>query len=82
MPSDPVTPKSAFTTNKYKYPNSFKDGIVKLHHDQVLKTDTINVTVPVHDKLKAYVDTKPKGDPWSPHTMKNTDASALSNGHK
>ena len=84
MPSDPVASKSVFTTNKSKHPRSkaLKDGIVKLHHDQALKTDAINVTVPVHDKLKASVDTKPKDDPWSPYTMRNTDASALSNGHK
>ena len=46
MPSDPVAPKSAFTTNKYEHPRSkaLKDGIVKLHHDQALKTDTINVS--------------------------------------
>ena len=84
MPSDPVAPKSAFNTNKSKHPRSqaLKDGIVKLHHDQALKTDTINLAVPVHDKLKAYVDTKPKNDPWSPYTMRNTDASAIGNGHK
>ena len=84
MPSDPVAPKSGFTTDKHKHTwsTALKDGIVKLYHDQALKTDTINVTVPVHDKLKAYVDTKPKDDPWSPYMMKNTDTSALSNGHR
>ena len=84
MPSDSLTPKSAFTTNKHKHPRSkaLKDGIVKLHHGQALNTDTFNVTVPVHDKLKAYLDTKPKDDPWSPYTMKNSDTSARSNGHK
>ena len=84
MPSDPVAPKSAFTTNKYKHPRSkaLKDGIVKLYHDQALKTDTIDIIVPVHDKLKAYVDTKPKDEPWSPYTMKNTDTSALGDRHK
>ena len=84
MPSDPVAPKSAFTTNRSKHPKSkaLKDGIVKLHHDQALKTDTINITVPVHDKLKAYVDTKWKDEPWSPYIMRNADANTLSNGHK
>ena len=84
MPSDAIAPKSASTTNKSKHPRSkaLKDGIVKLRHDQALKTDAINVSVPVHDKLKAYVNTKPKDDPWSPYTMRNTDANALSNGHK
>lgn len=84
MPSDSAAPKSALTTKKYKHPrsNALKDGIVKLHHAQALETDTINVIVPVHDKLKEHVDTKPKDDPWSPYTMKNTDASAPSNGHK
>ena len=84
MPSDPIAPKSGFTSNKDKHPRStaFKDGIVMLYHDQALKTDSINVTVPIHDKLKAYVDTKPKDDPWSPYTMRNTNTSAFRNGHK
>lgn len=84
MPSEPVAPKSGFTSNKYKHPRStaFKDGIIKLHHDQALKTDAINVTVPVHNKLKAYLDTEPKDDPWSPYTNNNTNRSAFSNGHK
>ena len=84
MPSDPVVPKSAFTTKKHKHPRSkaLKDGNVKLHQGQALKTDIINVIVPTHDKLKAYVETKPKDGPWSPYTMKNTDTRALSNGPK
>ena len=84
MSSGPVASKSGFTTDKDKHPRStaFKDGIVMLYHDHALKTDSINVTVPIHDKLKAYLDTKPKDDPWSPCTMKNTNTSVFSNGHK
>ena len=34
-----------------------------------LEIDITEVTVPTHDKLKAYLDTKAKDDPWSPYVM-------------
>lgn len=42
----------------------------------------INITVPTHNKLEAYVNTKSKDDPWSPYTIQNDTSSALSKEYK
>ena len=44
--------------------------------------DITEATVPNHDKLKAYLDTKSKDDPWSPYATQKFAKGASNNGHK
>ena len=49
------------------------------------KGPSIDITefpVPNYDKLKAYLDTKSKDDPWSPYATQNVAKGASNNGHK
>ena len=46
--------------------------------DEGLEVDNTKITVPTHNKLNAYIDTKSKDDPWSPYTIQNDTSSALS----
>ena len=50
--------------------------------DEGLRDNIVKATVPSHDKLKAYLDTKAKDDPWSPYTMQNTGAGASGKAQK
>ncbi|CAF9933283.1 MAG: hypothetical protein ALECFALPRED_005547 [Alectoria fallacina] len=66
MSSNPLAPNSGFTTT---------NGNEKLSA-AALKN------VPTHNKIKAYVNTKSKDDPWSPYTIQNDTSSALSKEYK
>ena len=46
------------------------------------RADHTEVKVPTHDKLKAFLETKPKDDPWSPYSMKNVTAVMFAKEYK
>ena len=50
--------------------------------DEVLRADIVKNEVSTHDKLKSYIDTKPKDDPWSPYATRSVAAGANGNRHK
>ena len=85
MPPPTLTPKSGSTADKVKQPSAatLKDGIMRPKmQNEGLKADTTKITVPVHNKLNAYLDTKSKDDPWSPYTMRSTTIGACGKEQK
>lgn len=80
MPSDTSVPTSGSVkgTKEQGSNTGINDGIVGTIGNERLKADIAKVTVPTHDKLKAYLDTKPKDDPWSPYTVQDAGACASS----
>ena len=79
MPLATLPQKSGSTATKAKQLSAanLNDGMFKLKaQDEELKVNIVKATVPKHDKLKAYLDTKAKDDPWSPYTMQKTAAGA------
>ena len=79
MPSNtfPLTSGTTATKAKQLSAATLKDGMFEPKlQGEGLKVNIDKATVPKHDKLKAYLDTKAKDDPWSPYTMQNTAAGA------
>ena len=79
MPSNTLPLKSGTTATKTKQLSAamLKDSKYKLEaHDEGLKIKNVKDTIPKHDKLKAYLDTKAKDDPWSPYTTQYTGTGA------
>lgn len=79
MPSDTLPLKPGTTAMKTKQLSAatLKDGMFKPKaQDERLQVNIVKATVPNHDKLKAYLGTKAKDDPWSPYTMQNAGAGA------
>ena len=85
MPSTTLPQKSDSTAKKTKQLSAamLKDGMLKPKpQDEGREDNIVKATIPKHDKLKAYLDTKAKDDPWSPYTMQNAGAGASSKEQK
>lgn len=85
MPSNTLAPKAGLTRSTNERPSvaaALKDGMIRFHCLKGLKINDSKITVPTHDKLKAYVDTKPKNDLWSPFTIQNAAANTFSRERK
>ena len=79
MPSNTLPPNSGSTATKTKQLSAatLKDGMSTAKAQvEGLKVNVVKATVPKYDKLKAYIDTKAKDDPWSPDTMQTTATGA------
>lgn len=79
MPSNklPLTPGTTAKKTKQLSGATPKDGMFKPKtQDEGIKGNIVKATVVSHDKLKAYLDTKAKDDPWSPYTMQNAGTGA------
>lgn len=76
MPSIKSAPKSDFnrSNNKQRSDTALIGGIVRIIQNEGPNADITKVTVPSHEKLNAYLDTKPRDDPWSPYAIQKDGA--------
>ena len=85
MPPSTLPQRTGTTATKTKQLSAamLKNGMLKPKaQDEGLKDNIVTPTVPSHDKLKAYLDTKAKDDPWSPYSMQNAGAGASGKDRK
>ena len=79
MPSNNLPRDSDSTETKTKQLSAatLKAGMLRpMTQDERLKVNIVKAATPKHNKLKAYLDTKAKDDPWSPYTMQDAGAGA------
>ena len=84
MPSNTLGSESSHFTKSTseRQSKALKDGTSDQIQSKRLDINVAEVTILTHDKLKAYIDTKPKDDPWSPYTMQNAAACTHCKEHK